>query len=60
MHPELHVMDYFVLTNIYQSFTFTDHKARSHPMTLYVEEENEIEGIFDVISYQKGKNTAMD
>lgn len=47
-------MDYFVITTIQQAFAFTDHKARSHPMTLYVEEESDIEGMFDLISYQKG------
>lgn len=47
-------MDYFVITNIHQAFAFTDHKTRSHPMTLYVEEESDIEGLFDLIIYQKG------
>lgn len=42
------------MTTIQQAFAFSDHKTRSHPMTQYVEEEADIEGMFDMVSYQKG------
>ncbi|CAB4031270.1 glutamyl aminopeptidase-like, partial [Paramuricea clavata] len=51
--PDLKMLDQFVLSNVQRSMHL-DQLANSHPISVVVENPNEISGLFDDISYHKG------
>ena len=50
--PELKMMDQFVLSNIQRSMHL-DQLANSHPISVVVQNPDEISSLFDDISYHK-------
>lgn len=53
MHPHWNNIQHFVTNELQPAFQF-DAQQKSHPMTYYVESPDDIEDIFDMISYSKG------
>ena len=53
IHPEFRMLDQFIITTT-QDAMILDSLEASHPIMAQVKNPNEIEAIFDVISYKKG------
>lgn len=47
-------MEYFLVEIAAKAYSYNEYSMRPHPMTYYVEHENDIRSVFDIISYQKG------
>lgn len=50
-------MEYFLIATADRAYSFNEFNVNPHPMTHYVEAENDITMIFDIISYSKGKSS---
>ncbi|KAL9898322.1 uncharacterized protein ACN427_006527 [Glossina fuscipes fuscipes] len=53
LHPEFQSMEYFLVEIAAKAYSYNEYSMRPHPMTYYVENENDIRSVFDIISYQK-------
>uniref|UniRef100_A0A1A9W2N7 Aminopeptidase n=1 Tax=Glossina brevipalpis TaxID=37001 RepID=A0A1A9W2N7_9MUSC len=53
LHPEFQSMEYFLVEIAAKAYSYNEYSMRPHPMTYYVEHENDIRSVFDIISYQK-------
>uniref|UniRef100_A0A1I8PN20 Aminopeptidase n=2 Tax=Stomoxys calcitrans TaxID=35570 RepID=A0A1I8PN20_STOCA len=53
LHPDFKALEFFIMDTAYRAYSYHKYSTRWHPMTHYVEKENEIANIFDLIGYQK-------
>ncbi len=54
IYPEWNMRDYMLVQTVHNMFRFEADYENNRPMTHYVEQPQEIDSIFDNVSYSKG------
>lgn len=54
IYPEWNMKDYMLVTTVHNMFRYESDYSNNRPMTHYVEQPQEIDSVFDNVSYSKG------